>query len=94
MGLVVSPRIRFLQKHNKTQTQRNVTEDDQTTFYKSNEAEENDYQNSFHQPHEVPRGKETYNFGGGKEYFSLSVYCYLKQNMNLRNGHKNSECSR
>lgn len=66
LGLVVSPRIRFLQKHNKVQQSKRAEIGLEADEAREPDKSQNNRKTLFQQPQNVPRGKETYDFGGGK----------------------------
>ncbi|XP_054271910.1 probable ATP-dependent RNA helicase DDX10 [Macrosteles quadrilineatus] len=67
LGLVVSPRIRFLNKY-KNQIQNAKKSRDELPSLETKDSDESDNDlpraNVIQPPKEVPKGKETYNFGG------------------------------
>lgn len=67
MGLVVSPRIRFLQKQNKCKLQNFKTENEKTVI-----LEANDHQAQ--KSNALTQEKEIYDFGGGKNHIYSQMY--------------------
>lgn len=76
MGLVVSPRIRFLQKQNKCKVQNFKTEKEKNVQLEDNDFKDDGNNSDYQAPksNALTKEKEIYDFGGGKNYIYSQIY--------------------